>query len=189
MEVIPLDIPAVKLVRPPRYQDLRGFFSEIYNRQALSAGGICMDFVQDNCLLSKAAGTVRGLHFQISPMAQAKLVMVLHGRVRDVAVACRKGSPSFGRHVSVELTADDWTQLFVPVGFAHGFCSLEPDTMVFYKVSAAYTPEPDRGILWNDPDLEIEWPVTNEQATLSEKDRRLPRFRNLGDHFTYMHGE
>jgi len=188
MDVIPLDIPAVKLVRPPRYEDPRGFFSEIYNRHALSAGDITVDFVQDNCSLSKAAGTVRGLHFQIFPMAQAKLVMVLNGRVREVAVDCRRGSPSYGRHVSVELAADDWSQLFVPVGFAHGFCTLEPDTMVVYKTSAPYAPELDRGILWNDPELAIDWPVSDEQAILSEKDRRLPCFRNLGDHFKYLCG-
>jgi dTDP-4-dehydrorhamnose 3,5-epimerase len=189
MDVIPLDIPAVKLLRPPRYEDARGFFSEIYSRHAFSIGEIPEDFVQDNCSFSKIAGTVRGLHFQIPPMAQAKLILVLNGRVRDIAVDCRRGSPSYGRHVSVELAAQDWKQLFVPVGFAHGYCTLEPDTMVFYKASAPYAPELDRGIMWNDPDLEIDWPVRKQQAILSEKDRRLPPFQSLGDHFRYFPGE
>ena len=185
MDVVALDIPDVKLLRPPRFRDARGFFSEIHNQQALTAAGISMDFVQDNCSLSHAAGTVRGLHFQFPPKAQAKLVMVLKGRVLDVAVDCRKGSPTYGRHVSAELDAEGWTQLFVPVGFAHGFCTLEPDTLVLYKVTALYAPQLDSGILWNDPDLGIAWPVTDETAVLSDKDRKLPRFRELADQFSY----
>jgi len=116
-------------------------------------------------------------------MAQAKLVMVLNGRIRDVTVDCRRGSPSYGRHVNVELAADDWRQLFAPVRFAHGYCTLEPDTLVLYKVSAPYAPELERGILWNDPDLEIEWPASEKQAIVSERDSRLLRFRNLGARF------
>jgi dTDP-4-dehydrorhamnose 3,5-epimerase len=185
MDVVALDIPDVKLLRPPRFGDARGFFSEIYNQERLAAAGIPMDFVQDNCSFSQAVGTVRGLHFQFPPKAQAKLVMALKGRVLDVAVDCRKGSPTYGRHVSAELDAKKWTQLFVPVGFAHGFCTLEPDTLVLYKVTAPYAPELDSGILWNDPDLGIPWPVTAEKAVLSDKDKRLPRFRDLADQFSY----
>ena len=119
-----LDIPDVELLRPQRFRDARGVFCEIYNRQSLSLRGISVDFVQDNCSVSQAACTIRGLHFQAPPMAQAKLVMVLRGRVRDVAVDCRKGSPTYGNHIGVELDGDNWHQLFVPEGFAHGFCTL-----------------------------------------------------------------
>jgi dTDP-4-dehydrorhamnose 3,5-epimerase len=185
MDVATLNIPDVKLLRPRRFQDPRGFFTELYNRQALSAFGISTEFVQDNCSFSRPVGTIRGLHFQFSPMAQVKLVTVLKGRVLDVVVDCRAGSPSYGRHVSVELDGGDWTTLLVPVGFAHGFCTTEPDTLVLYKVSAPYAPELDGGILWNDPDLGIAWPVTAENAVVSDKDKQLPRLRDLGNRFTY----
>src|SRR5262245_57905076 len=151
MEVIPLNISDVKLIRPRRHEDVRGFFSEIYNRRALADAGICTDFVQDNFSMSLAAGTVRGLHFQIPPAAQAKLVMVLSGRILDVVVDCRKGSASFGRHVAIELGREAWNQIFVPIGFAHGFCTLEEDTAVLYKVTEPFSPQLDSGILWNDP--------------------------------------
>jgi dTDP-4-dehydrorhamnose 3,5-epimerase len=185
VQITPLAIPDVKLLQPPRHRDGRGFFSEVYNRKDLSAVGIGLEFVQDNCSLSQAAGTVRGLHFQLPPMAQCKLVMVIKGRIHDVVVDCRKGSPSYGRHVVVELGADNWNQLFIPIGFAHGFCTLEPDTIVLYKVSAPYVADLDSGIMWNDPDLKIDWPVEPEHAVVSDKDKQLPRFRDMGDHFTY----
>lgn len=188
MDIITLDIPEVKLVRPPRFRDPRGFFSEIYNQQALTAAGIGTRFLQDNCSFSQPAGTIRGLHFQFPPMGQAKLVMVLKGRIFDVAVDCRTGSPTYGRHVSAELSDGEWNQLFVPEGFAHGFCTIEPDTLVLYKVSAPYAPQLDSGIVWNDPDLKIAWPKAAEQAVVSEKDQKLPRFRDLGDRFTYTRG-
>jgi dTDP-4-dehydrorhamnose 3,5-epimerase len=178
-------IPAVKLMCPRRHFDSRGYFSEIYNRAAFSFIPDNEEFVQDNCSFSEAAGTIRGLHFQLPPMAQAKLVMVLRGRVRDVAVDCRQGSPTYGEHVSAELSGEDWNQLYIPIGFAHGFCTLEPGTLVLYKVSAPYSPELDRGILWNDPDLRIDWPTSPDRAIVSEKDRRLPRLRELGEHFRY----
>jgi dTDP-4-dehydrorhamnose 3,5-epimerase len=185
MEVVALAIPDVKLIRPARFPDNRGIFCELYNRQAFSLGGISVDFVQDNYSLSYRAGTIRGLHFQAPPMAQAKLVVVLRGRVRDISVDCRNGSPTFGRHVEVDLDADGCQQLFVPQGFAHGFCTLEPNTFVFYKVSALYAPKLDGGILWNDPDLQIEWPVAADSAMLSEKDQQLPRLRDLSSPFSY----
>jgi dTDP-4-dehydrorhamnose 3,5-epimerase len=185
MDVVALDIPEVKLLRPPRFRDFRGVFCELYNRQALSLCGISVDFVQDNCSLSQAVGTIRGLHFQATPMAQAKLVMVLKGRVRDVVVDCRKGSPSFGRHVAADLDGENWQQLLVPEGFAHGFCTLEPDTTVLYKVSAPYAPKLDGGILWNDPDLGIDWPVEAGNAVVSDKDKQLPRLRDVNSPFHY----
>jgi dTDP-4-dehydrorhamnose 3,5-epimerase len=185
MGVTALAIPDVKLFRPPRFHDARGVFCEIYNRQTLSREGIAVEFVQDNCSVSLPAGTIRGLHFQSPPMAQAKIVMVLRGRVRDVVVDCRQGSPTFGRYVGVDLDGDDWQQLFVPEGFAHGFCTLEPDTMVLYKVSSPYVPELDGGIMWNDPDLGIEWPVAAGQAIVSDKDKRLPRLRDITSPFAY----
>jgi dTDP-4-dehydrorhamnose 3,5-epimerase len=185
MNIISLNIPDVKLLRPQRFRDARGVFCEIYNRQSLSLGGISVDFVQDNCSVSQAAGTIRGLHFQAPPMAQAKLVMVLRGRVRDVAVDCRKGSPTFGSHTGVELDGDNWHQLFVPEGFAHGFCTLEPNTIVLYKVSAPYASKLDGGILWNDPDLGIDWPVAADKAVISDKDKQLQRLRDLPSPFSY----
>jgi len=184
-DVIPLDIHDVKLVRPPKFRDDRGVFCEIYNRDALSAGGISVDFVQDNCSLSLSAGTVRGLHFQANPKAQAKLVTVLRGRVHDVVVDCRVGSPTYGQHAVIELSSEEWEPLCVPIGFAHGFCSLEADTVVHYKVSAPYDREYEGGILWNDPDLKIAWPVAPEQVILSDKDKQLPRLRHLAALFSY----
>jgi dTDP-4-dehydrorhamnose 3,5-epimerase len=185
MDVVALSIPDVKLVKPPRFRDPRGVFSEIYNRQALLHAGISVEFVQDNCSVSAPPGTIRGLHFQAPPMAQAKLVMVLRGRMRDVVVDCRIGSQTFGQHVGVELDGENWNQLFVPKGFAHGFCTLEPDTMVLYKVSAPYAPDLDGGVAWNDPDLGIDWPVAPDKATVSEKDKKLPRLRDIASPFSY----
>ena len=185
MDVVALSIPEVKLLKPPRFRDARGVFCEIYNRQLLSRGGIAVEFVQDNCSVSAVSGTIRGLHFQAPPMAQAKIVTVMRGRMRDVVVDCRKGSPTFGQHVGVELDGEEWNQLFVPEGFAHGFCTLEPDTMVLYKVSAPYAPELDGGIAWNDPDLGIDWPVAPDKAMVSEKDKQLPRLRDISSPFTY----
>jgi dTDP-4-dehydrorhamnose 3,5-epimerase len=185
MDVSALDIPDVKLIRPPRFRDPRGVFCELYNQQALSLSGIAADFVQDNCSVSLPVGTVRGLHFQAPPMAQAKLVTVLKGRIRDVVVDCRDGSPTYGKHVGVDLDGETWQQLFVPEGFAHGFCTLEPDTMVLYKVSAPYAPKCDGGILWNDPDLGIDWPVAMRDAVVSDRDRQLPRLRDLAPVFSH----
>jgi dTDP-4-dehydrorhamnose 3,5-epimerase len=185
LDLSSLEFPDVKLIKPPRFADERGFFSDIYNRQALSASGILTDFVQDNFSVSKAVGTIRGLHFQAPPMAQAKLVMVLKGHIMDVVVDCRSGSSTYGRHMSLNLDAQDWQQLYIPAGFAHGFCTIEPDTMVFYKVSAPYAPKLERGVLWNDPDLGINWPVSAENAVLSDKDKQLPRLRDVSDHFNF----
>jgi dTDP-4-dehydrorhamnose 3,5-epimerase len=180
-----LAVPAVKLVRPQRFGDDRGFFSETYARPAFAAAGIGIEFVQDNHSLSAARGTVRGLHFQIPPFAQAKLVRVVRGAIRDVAVDLRRGSPTYGRHVAVVLSAKEWNQVFLPVGFAHGFATLEDDTEVIYKTSAVYAPAHDKGVLWNDPDLSIAWGIAPEDAVLSDKDKVQPRFADLPAYFAY----
>lgn len=181
MNVQPLEIPDVKLVFPVKHADARGFFSETYNRKAFLAAGIMGEFVQDNHSLSKAKGVIRGLHFQLPPYVQAKLVRVLKGAIFDVAVDLRRRSPTFGRHVVAVVSAEAWNQIYVPAGFAHGFCTLEPDTEVVYKVSDYYAPDHDRGILWNDPALGIDWPVRLDEVILSDKDRRQPRLAEIED--------
>ena len=177
-------IPEVKIVTPRRFGDHRGFFSETYNRQLYQRAGITTDFVQDNHSLSAAEGTVRGLHFQSEPFAQAKLVRVVRGRILDVAVDIRRSSRTYGKHVAVELSAENGRQLLVPVGFAHGFCTLEPDTEIEYKVSAYYSADHDHGLAWDDPALGIDWPVRPEDAVLSDKDRRQPTLADLPAYFT-----
>ncbi len=176
-------LSGVVVLSPKRFDDPRGFFSEVYNKRRYAEAGVTSDFIQDNHSRSGPVGTVRGLHFQRPPFAQAKLVRVLKGAILDVAVDLRRGSPTFGQHVAVELSASAWNQLFVPAGFAHGFCTLEPDTEVFYKVDAYYSAEHDGGILWNDPALNIAWPVSAGQAVLSDKDRRLPLLADIGEGF------
>lgn len=178
MEIQALEIGELKLVKAKRLSDSRGFFSEVYQKAAFADAGLHSEFVQDNHSRSDRAGTIRGLHFQTPPYAQDKLVRVTRGRILDVAIDIRRGSPTFGRHVAVELSADNWLQLFIPAGFAHGLCTLEPDTEVLYKVSAAYAPRHDAGILWNDPDLRIDWPVDARDALVSDKDSRLPRLKD-----------
>ncbi|MGH7215513.1 MAG: dTDP-4-dehydrorhamnose 3,5-epimerase, partial [Tepidisphaeraceae bacterium] len=156
MQVIDTEIPAVKLLVPKRFGDQRGFFSETYNRKTLDALGISGEFVQDNHSLSAERGVVRGLHYQVAPMAQDKLLRVVRGSVLDVALDIRRDSPTFGRHVTAVLSAENWRQLYVPAGFAHGFATLEPNTEVLYKVTAYYSPAHERGIRWNDPRLGID---------------------------------
>jgi dTDP-4-dehydrorhamnose 3,5-epimerase len=173
-------LPEVKLLRLRRFEDSRGSFSETYSRAGWAAAGIDLEFVQDNQSLSRAAGTVRGLHFQRPPMAQAKLIRVLQGAILDVVVDIRPGSPRFRRFTAVELDAREGSQLFVPAeGFAHGFCTLLPGTVVLYKVSAPYAPEHERGILWCDPALAIPWPVPPDAAVLSDRDRGNPTLDEL----------
>ncbi len=173
------DLAGPVRVAARRFGDHRGFFLETYSARDFAALGIPDVFVQDNHSRSAAAGTVRGLHFQLPPRAQAKLVRVLRGAILDIAVDIRRGSPSFGRHVAVELSAANARQLYVPIGFAHGFCTLEPDTEVIYKVTDLYAPACDRGIAWDDPDLALPWPFAADQVQLSDKDRRAPRLRDL----------
>jgi dTDP-4-dehydrorhamnose 3,5-epimerase len=181
MEVFETAIPEVKIIRPVRHEDARGFFCESFNRRDLLALGIGIDFVQDNYLHSAMSGTIRGLHYQLAPSAQDKLLQVVRGSVIDVALDLRAGSTTFGRHVRTLVTAEEGNQILVPAGFAHGFCTLEPETDVIYKVSAYYAPELDRGILWNDPDLGIDWPVGSRDAVLSDRDRRHPRLKDATD--------
>ena len=179
MQIDEFSISAVKLLIPRKHGDRRGFFSEVYNQRALAQAGIDIEFVQDNHSLSAEKGTVRGLHFQSPPFAQDKLVRVVRGAVFDVAVDLRRGSPTYGQHVSAVLSAEAWSQLLVPVGFAHGFMTLEPDTEVIYKVSNYYAPDHDKGLLWNDPALGIAWPTLETDAILSDKDRGQPRLAEL----------
>jgi dTDP-4-dehydrorhamnose 3,5-epimerase len=178
-----LPIADVKLIMTSRMVDARGYFCEAYVRSDFAAHGLDRDFMQDNESSSNHAGTVRGLHFQNPPFAQAKLVRVLRGKIIDVVVDIRRSSPSFGKHLAIELSEVSGEQLFVPQGFAHGFCTLEPSTVVLYKVDAGYSPVHDRGINWADPELAIEWPVAPGHAILSDKDRKLPMLRDLSPVF------
>lgn len=173
------DIEGVVRLTPRVFADERGAFCETYSRRAFAEAIGDVDFVQDNVSRSVKRGTVRGLHFQAPPMAQAKLVRVLKGKILDVAVDVRRGSPTCGRHVAVELSADDDAQLFVPRGFLHGFCTLEDDTHVFYKVDAAYSAAHDGAVFWADPDLAIDWPISADEAVLSEKDRNARSLREV----------
>jgi len=187
MDVISLAIPEVRLITPAKHGDQRGFFSETYNKQAFAAVGIDVDFVQDNQSLSAEVGTLRGLHFQVPPRAQAKLLRVIRGAVFDVAVDLRWGSPTYGRHVTATVSAEAWNQIFIPAGFAHGFCTLERGTDVLYKVSDFYAPEAEQGLQWSDPELGIDWPA-EAGAVLSERDRDWPRLRDLSRVFQYEQG-
>ncbi len=181
----PLALPEVILVTPRRFGDGRGYFCETYVKPRFEAAGIRADFIQDNESLSATPGTVRGLHMQAPPFAQAKLVRVLKGAIFDVAVDVRKGSPTYGQWVGATLTAEKGEQLFVPQGFAHGFATLAPDTHVAYKVDGLYDRDSERGIVWNDPDLAIDWGIDGDAAVLSDKDKVLPRFKDFDSPFTF----
>jgi dTDP-4-dehydrorhamnose 3,5-epimerase len=186
LKVTPLSLPGLTLLEPKRHGDDRGYFCETYNRQDFESAGLNADFVQDNQSLSAQTGTLRGLHFQTPPFAQIKLIRVLRGAILDICVDIRHGSPTFGQHVGVTLSARNGQQLWVPEGFAHGFCTLEPDTEVFYKVSRPYAPAHDKGLLWNDPELAISWPLQNGIASvLSDKDRAQPPLSALPAFFEY----
>lgn len=186
MDIRRLSIPDVVLIHPRKHEDLRGFFCETFNGPQFEKAGLPSLYVQDNLSLSIRKGTVRGLHFQSAPYAQDKLIRVLKGSIFDVVVDLRKGSPFYGQHASVELSGNTLDQLYVPAGFAHGFCTLEDNTEVFYKVTKNYASAHDGGMAWNDPDLNIAWPVNEREAILSDKDKQLPRFRQLPDLFFYV---
>src|SRR6266536_1648640 len=175
----PLSIADVLLIASDRFTDARGYFTETYNRRDYVPLGIDCDFVQDNRSLSEHRGTVRGLHFQYPPQPQAKLLSVLRGAIFDVAVDIRRGSPTFGCWCGATLTAETTEQIFVPRGFAHAFCTLEPDTEVFYKVDGYYAPSCDAGIFWNDPQIGTHWPLAAEAVVLSTKDVKLPRLAEI----------
>ena len=181
-----LEIPAVKIIRPEKHGDDRGFFSETYSHRDFIAAGINLEFVQDNHALSVQQGTVRGLHFQTPPFAQDKLVRMVRGAIYDVAIDLRIGSPTFGRHAFAILSAESWNQILVPIGFAHGLVTLEPNTEVLYKVTNYYSPKHDKGILWNDPALGIDWPVSTSEAMLSARDKEHPKLEALPEHFHYV---
>jgi|BEDMetMinimDraft_2_1075160.scaffolds.fasta_scaffold01382_5 dTDP-4-dehydrorhamnose 3,5-epimerase len=175
MDVQTLAIPEVKLIVPRRFEDARGYFAETFHAARFAEAGIPGPFVQDNHSLSRRPGTIRGLHSQIAPAVQGKLVRCIRGAIFDVAVDLREGSPTFGQHVSAVLSAENGAQLWIPGGFLHGFCTLAPDTEVLYKVTAPYDRAAERGVIWNDPELAIPWPVDPGEAVLSEKDAALPR--------------
>lgn len=185
MEFTTLSIPEVKLITPRRFGDHRGFFEETYNCDQFSSAGIDTVFVQDNHSVSSEIGTVRGLHFQAPPKAQAKLVRCGRGRLFDVAVDIRKGSPTFGRWVGEELSFENGRMLLVPAGFAHGFMTLEPDTEIVYKCSDTYAPETEGAVHWSDPEIGIEWPLTSTETKLSEKDAAALRLSEQESPFTF----
>jgi dTDP-4-dehydrorhamnose 3,5-epimerase len=178
-EILPLALPEVLLIIPVRHGDSRGFFSETYSRRALAHAGFDKPFVQDNHSLSGKRGILRGLHFQRAPHAQDKLVRVTRGAVFDVAVDIRKDSPSFGQWVGAELSEDNWRQMLVPAGFAHGFVTLTDTVEVLYKVTDEYAPECEGGLAWDDPALGIDWPLPVHQITTNTRDRNWPRLSEL----------
>ena len=175
LEVRPLGLEGVFEIRPRRFGDDRGFFSETWSHGALAEAGLDLDFVQDNHSYSAARGVLRGLHYQLPPVAQDKLVRVSRGSIYDVAVDIRAGSPTRGRWVGLVLSAELWNQILVPKGFAHGFLTLEEHTEVQYKVTAPYRPDLDRGIRFDDPDIAIDWPLSGDDVQLSAKDEAAPR--------------
>ncbi len=183
LDVKKTEIEGVLILTPKRWSDARGFFVETWNAERFRQAGLAQDFVQDNHSYSAEAGTVRGLHYQSPPRAQAKLVRVMRGAVIDVAVDVRKGSPTYGRHVRALLSAENGAQLFVPAGFLHGFATLEPHTDVAYKVTDYYSQPNDGGVLWNDPDLAIDWGVDPARAVLSDKDAKATRFADFKSPF------
>jgi dTDP-4-dehydrorhamnose 3,5-epimerase len=184
-QIIATAIPEVWAIRPRIFPDDRGSFTESYNATTFAEVGVELTFVQDNQSITVRKGTIRGLHFQIPPMAQAKLVRVLKGSVFDVAVDLRQGSPTYGLHVSRVLSAANQEQLLLPVGFAHGFCTREDDTIVLYKVSNYYSPPHERGVRWNDPVLAIDWKITEAEALLSTRDQVYPGLAQLPPFFKY----
>jgi dTDP-4-dehydrorhamnose 3,5-epimerase len=179
IDIRPAALPGVHLIVPTRNHDERGYLSEVYRRRDLEAAGLPCDFVLENHLMSERPGTIRGLHFQGPPDAQDKLVRVVRGRAFDVALDLRRSSPTFGRHATTELSAENGHQMLIPKGFAHGFCTLEPHTEVVYKATNYHSPERSYGVLWSDPALGIKWPVDATSAVMSEADRMRPHLCDL----------
>lgn len=182
MDIERLAIPDVIVLRPPRFEDHRGFLSETFRESWLADHGVDFRWLQENHSYSAKAGTVRALHFQTAP--QAKLVRIVRGAIFDVAVDLRKGSPTYGKHVSAVLSADNWKQMYIPAGFAHGVCALEDDTNFTYKTSAYFAPELEAGLRWDDPAFGIDWPVDPAKAILSDRDRKWPDFADYVSTFT-----
>lgn len=185
MEIRRLELDGVLEIVPRKFGDARGFFSETYSEKRFSEAGIDIGWVQDNQSFSAEKGVLRGLHFQLPPFAQDKLIRVLRGSIFDVAVDLRKVSPTYGKWVSCVLSANAWNQLLVPKGFAHGFLTLEPNVEVFYKVSAPYAPEHDRGIRWNDPSIGIAWPLEGREPVLSGKDAAAPFLADIAEQISF----
>jgi dTDP-4-dehydrorhamnose 3,5-epimerase len=171
------------VIVPARFEDARGFFAPVFQQRVLEAEGVTHGWVQENQSLSRRRGTVRGMHFQRPPFTQAKLVRVVRGAALDVCIDLRRASPTYGQHMAVELAADNLTQVYIPPGFAHGFCALTDDVEVLYKVSADWSPAHEGGVIWNDAALGIDWPVAADEAVLSDKDRVLPTLAELGPVF------
>jgi len=178
LNVQPLTIPDVLLLTPRRFPDPRGFFSETWNQARFAEAGIPGPFVQDNHAVSNARGVLRGLHCQIGENAQGKLIRVVRGAIWDVAVDVRRDSPTYGQQAGAVLSAENWCQLWVPVGFLHGYCTLTEDTEVIYKVTAPWDRAAERGVIWNDPDLGVTWPIAADNVILSDKDKVLPRLKD-----------
>lgn len=185
MEVVPLEIPDVLVLSVKKHGDERGFFSEVFKQSAFAAAGVDQSFVQDNHSYSTQRGVLRGLHYQAPPAAQGKLVRVIRGAMLDVAVDIRVGSPSYGSHVKAEISERAWNQIWVPAGFAHGFCALTDQCEVLYKVTAEYAPQLEHGLRWDDPALGIEWPLKANEVTLSPRDKTWPDLKDLQSPFRF----
>jgi len=179
-----MKLSGLKLITSDKYQDQRGFFSETFSVRDFAAIGLAESFVQDNHSMSVTPGTIRGLHFQVPPHTQGKLVRVARGSILDVAVDIRRGSSTYGQHTAIEISAENWRQLWIPPGFAHGFCTLEPKTEVIYKVTGYYAPECERSLRWNDPDLAIAWP-SFAGSVIAAKDAAAPLFGALASPFAW----
>jgi dTDP-4-dehydrorhamnose 3,5-epimerase len=182
MQIDRAEIPDVLIIRPKKFGDVRGFFSEVFKNADLKAHGVDLDWMQDNHSFSQSRGVLRGLHYQAAPEAQAKILRVIRGAIYDVAVDIRRGSPTYGRHVAIELSEANWSQLFVPVGFAHGFCTLTENVEVIYKVSSPYAPACEGGLMWDDPEIGINWPA--REVTLADRDRKWPPFKGFVSPFS-----
>jgi dTDP-4-dehydrorhamnose 3,5-epimerase len=185
MQIERLSIEDIFLIVPTKHRDQRGYFSETYRSAFLEAAGVHTEFIQDNHVHSSDLGVLRGLHFQIPPRAQGKLIRCIRGSILDVAVDIREGSPTYGQHVAVELSAANWKQIWVPPGFAHGYLTLEADCEVIYKVTNYYAPDCERGLAWDDPSLGIDWRLPSADLILAEKDRQNPRLAEIEAFFKY----
>ncbi len=183
MEIYSLEIPEVKVIKPKKNLDNRGYFSEVYSNKSMKENGVDLNFLQDNQSLSVDINVVRGLHYQAEPFAQDKLLRCLTGSLLDVAVDLRKDSPTFGKHIKKVISAENFEQILVPIGFAHGFVTLEENTTVLYKVTNFYSPNHDFGVFWNDPELGIDWGIDVSKAIVSEKDQKQPHFKDLKNLF------
>ena len=184
MEFQSLGLEGPLVLRPRKIEDERGYFSEIFRLEEFVAHAGPVEFVQDNQSLSVRSGTIRGIHFQSNPAAQGKLVRCLAGKLLDVAIDLRSGSPTYGRWVSAVLSPEENNQLWVPVGFGHAFCTLEPNSVIGYRVTSYYSPENDKGLAWDDPEVAIDWPDIADPETLSAKDRKQPRLSELPAYFS-----